>query len=99
MEPIVISKEVKFNPEGVRPNFLYTSDKMRVPLLCLEAGQEIPAHVSAEGLFYVVEGSAIFTLGEEKMDIGPGTLVIASAGAIRGIKSKERLVVIAVQAF
>lgn len=99
MEPVKINKEVKFNQEGIRPNFLYTSDKMRIPLLCLEAGQEIPAHASAEGLFFVVEGSAIFTLGEEKMDIGPGTLVIAPAGAIRGIKSKERLVVVAVQAF
>lgn len=99
MEPIDIRKEVKFNREGVSPNFLYISDKMRVPLLCLEAGQEIPAHASAEGLFYVIQGTGIFTLGEEKTEISPGTLIIAPAGTIRGIKSKDRLVVVAVQAF
>lgn len=95
MHPININNEKEFHKEGFRPKILYVSPKLKVPLICMEAGQVIPVHPSGTGIFYVLEGSAVFTVAGEKRDVKAGSVVIAPHGAERGIEAKERLVVVA----
>ena len=40
------------------PIILYMSKKTKVPLICLEKGQEIPPHLSALGIF-CIEGEGL----------------------------------------
>jgi quercetin dioxygenase-like cupin family protein len=65
-------------------------------LICLEAGQEIPAHPSGTGIFYVLEGKGIMYLDDEEISVSKGTVVVAPEGSKRGIKGVERLVAVAV---
>ncbi|MBI5327251.1 MAG: cupin domain-containing protein [Deltaproteobacteria bacterium] len=98
MEPINIDKKKMFYKDGFRPQILHISPKMKIPLICMEPGQMIPTHPSGAGIFYVIEGSAIFTVAGEKKEVKAGSIVIAPQGVERGIEAKERLVVIAFHA-
>jgi quercetin dioxygenase-like cupin family protein len=67
-------------------------------LVCLERGQEIPSRPEPYDVcFYVVEGSGTFTVGNDKADLSAGEMVFAPANVSRGIKCKERMVVLGVQ--
>jgi len=90
-----IKGEVRFNPDFM-PNILYMSKKAKVPLICLDNGQEIPPHPSAMGLFYCIEGEGTFIRGNEEIELKPGIMVVAEDGIERGMKSKGKLVVLAI---
>ncbi|HKZ46336.1 MAG TPA: cupin domain-containing protein [Thermodesulfobacteriota bacterium] len=98
MEPVKVDTKKMFFKEGFRPQILYVSPKLKVPLICMEPGQSIPTHPSGAGIFYVLEGSAVFTVGEEKKEVKAGSIVVAPQGVERGIEAKERLVVVAFHA-
>ncbi|MEM3873535.1 MAG: cupin domain-containing protein [Candidatus Bathyarchaeia archaeon] len=69
-----------------------------IVLVCLDAGQEIPSRPEPYDVcFYVVEGSGTFTVGNEKAELSSGQMVSAPANVARGIKSKERMVVLGIQ--
>jgi quercetin dioxygenase-like cupin family protein len=65
-------------------------------MICLEPGQEIPAHPSGTGVFYVLEGKGIMSLDGEEIELSKGKVVFAPEGSERGIKCIERLVAIAI---
>ncbi len=95
MNLIKLRERVQFN-EQFRPQILYASPDAKAPLICLEPGQEIPAHPSGTGIFYVLEGKGIMYLDDEEISLSKGKVVIAPEGAKRGIKGVERLVAVAV---
>lgn len=67
-------------------------------LVCLESGQEIPPRPEPYDVcFYVVKGSGTFTVGNEKADLRSGEMIFVQAHVLRGIKSKEQLVVLGIQ--
>jgi quercetin dioxygenase-like cupin family protein len=67
-------------------------------LVCFDRGQEIPPRPEPYDVcFYVVEGSGTFTVGNDKADLSAGEIVFVPANVSRGIKCKERLVVLGVQ--
>ncbi len=97
MEPIRLKEKIQFNKEHFIPNILFASPKVKMPLICLEPGQEIPPHGGHSiGIFYVKEGKGVFTLDDKKIDMEKDTIIIAQEGASRGMKCIERMVVLAV---
>lgn len=92
---IKLRDKIEFN-EQFRPQILHISPDVKVPLICLEPGQEIPPHPSGTGIFYVLEGKGIMYLDDKEIDLSKGKVVIAPDGAKRGIKGVERLVAVAV---
>ncbi|MGC8998928.1 MAG: cupin domain-containing protein [Candidatus Bathyarchaeia archaeon] len=67
-------------------------------LLSLDFGQEIPSRPEPYDVcFYVVEGSGTFTVGKEKADLSSVQMVFVPANVARGIRSKERMVVLGIQ--
>ncbi|MBI5048133.1 MAG: hypothetical protein HZB54_04200 [Deltaproteobacteria bacterium] len=68
MDPINVNEKKQFFKDGFRPQILHISPKLKIPLICMEQGQMIPPHPSGAGVFYVLEGSAIFTVAGEKKD-------------------------------
>lgn len=95
MNLIRLREKVLFN-ESFRPQILCAAPDAKVPLICLEPGQEIPAHPGGTGIFYVLEGEGIMYLDGEEIGLLKGKVVIAPDGSKRGIKGVERLIVVAV---
>ncbi|MEK7699666.1 MAG: cupin domain-containing protein [Planctomycetota bacterium] len=97
MEPIRLKEKIQFNKEHFVPNILFASPKVKMPLICLEPGQEIPPHGGHSiGIFYVKEGKGVFSLDDQKIDMEKDTIIIAPEGASRGMKCIERMVVLAI---
>ncbi len=94
MRVIDTTKAIKFLEE-FQPQPLYVSSSFKIPIICMEEGQTIPPHPGGAGIFYVVEGTAAFTIDGEVREAGEGSTVIAPHGVARGIKAKSRLVAIA----
>ncbi len=95
MNLIKLREKVQFS-EQFRPQILCASPDAKVPMICLEPGQEIPAHPSGTGVFYVLEGKGIMSLDGEEIELSKGKVVFAPEGSERGIKCIERLVAIAI---
>ena len=97
MEPIKLQEKIKFNKEHFIPNILFASPKVKMPLICMEPGQEIPPHGGHSiGIFYVKEGKGVFTLDNQKIDMEKDMIIIAPEGSSRGMKCLERMVVLAI---
>jgi quercetin dioxygenase-like cupin family protein len=97
LEPIRLKEKIQFNKEHFIPNILFASPKVKMPLICLEPGQEIPPHGGHSiGIFYVKEGKGVFYLDDKKIDMEKDTIIIAQEGASRGMKCVERMVVLAI---
>jgi len=91
-----LKDKVKFDPSRPVPQIVYSSPKARALLLGLEAGVEIPVHPdAAEVIFYVIEGRGTITVGEQSQEVESGYLVVAPAGAARGIRAQERTTILA----
>ena len=76
---------------------LLSTNNYTVALICLEAGQEIPAHPEPYGAcFYVITGKGKFTIGEETFELSKGQLIYAAADEVRAIQSLEKLVLIGI---
>lgn len=97
MDTIKVNEKIKFNKEHFIPNILYASPKVKMPLICMESGQEIPPHEGhSVGIFYVKEGKGVFTLDDRKIDMEKEMIIIAPEGSSRGMKCVERMVVLAI---
>ncbi len=69
-----------------------------VVLICLDSGQKIPSRPEPyEACFYIIDGSGIFSVGEEKYNLSKGHMISVPANVARGIKSNERLTVLGIQ--
>jgi quercetin dioxygenase-like cupin family protein len=68
-------------------------------LLCFEPDQSVPLHrhSKADEYFFVIKGKGRVTLGSEKIDVGSGYIIKASAGLPHQWKNgSERLVLLSV---
>jgi len=69
MEPVT-------NPNGIKSWKLYDTDNAMVVHLQLEPGESLKPHITpVDVFFYVLEGYGIVLVGEEKIKVGPDTLV------------------------
>jgi quercetin dioxygenase-like cupin family protein len=69
-----------------------------VVLVCLEKGQEIPPRPEPYDVcFYVIDGRGIFTIGDQQRELKSGSMVLALADVVRGIRSIERMSVLGIQ--
>ena len=95
MEVIDLNERVGFSKEFA-PKILRANPTYKVPLICLEAGTEIPPHPSGTGVFYFISGTGIMTVEGEAREVGPGSMVFVEKGETRGIKATDRLTAFAV---
>lgn len=95
MELIDVNEKAGFAPEFT-PRILRITAGYKVPLICLEPGQEIKPHQSGTGVFYFISGRGVMTVEGEEREVGPGNMVFVEKGESRGIRAKERLTAFAV---
>lgn len=90
-------EKVVFSPEGPRPQVLLQTEKVKVVLAGLEAGQKIPPHPERQGVYHFLEGEGWMRVDGERLRVGPGATVLVPEGAARGIEAESRLAFMAVR--
>lgn len=89
METSNIRDAISFSEEKLRKNPLFESEKLFYDAYCLMPGQEqkVHTHEGSDKIYYVLEGTASFTVAGEEGDLGPGNAVIARAGESHGVRN------------
>ena len=95
MELIDLFEKTGFAEEFM-PRVLRVKPEYKVPLICMEPGQEIKPHQSGAGVFYFVSGSGIMTVEGKENEVRAGKMVFVEKGESRGIRAVEKLVAFAV---
>ncbi len=87
-----------FSPEKMRKVNLFETPQMFCDLYCLEPGQEqkVHAHARATKFYYVVEGEALVTIGDETRRLAAGGLAWSAPDEPHGVRNggSERLVLL-----
>lgn len=84
-------EEASFSEEKLQKNSLFESQNLFYDAYCLLPGQQqkVHSHEASDKVYYVVEGTGRFTIGEEERDLGPGHAVIARAGEPHGVENRS----------
>ncbi len=68
------------NPHGVAVSKLYDTEHAQAMHITLEPGEHLKRHITpVDVFFFVLEGTGIVEIGEEKEEVGPDTLVDSPA--------------------
>lgn len=92
--------EIAVSPESVKMTKvnLFTSERMFVDYYVLLPGQAQAPHTHADNdkLYYVLEGSGMFLLGDVEHELGAGRGCVAAASVPHGVRNhtQERLVLL-----
>jgi mannose-6-phosphate isomerase-like protein (cupin superfamily) len=93
-----IKFERRFEADKMQKVNLFETERMFADIYCLEAGQEQKrhAHPGADKIYFVIEGTGRFYVGDDERDLGPDQLVLAPADVVHGLRneSQTRLVVL-----
>ena len=96
MEVKRVSDLISFRSEKMLKAGLFESERMFCDLYCFEPGQEqaLHDHDGNDKVYYVLQGSGLFTVGEETQSLEEGDATWAPSGEIHGVKnpSSDRLV-------
>ncbi len=102
METVNVPDAIEFSGEKMRKNSLFDSPHLFYDAYCLLPGQaqKVHAHEGSDKVYYVLEGTGRFTVGEEEQDLTKGQAVIARAGEPHGVRnaSEENLVLLVTMA-
>jgi mannose-6-phosphate isomerase-like protein (cupin superfamily) len=102
MNSKIVSDHISFSEEKMRKNSLFDSERLFYDVYCLLPGQsqKVHSHEGSDKVYYVVEGTGAFTVGEEERALGPGAAVMAPAGEPHGVRNatEENLVLLVTMA-
>ncbi len=102
MDSKYVSEAVAFSEEKMKKNALFDSPRLFYDLYCLLPGQQqkVHAHEGSDKVYYVLEGTGRFTVGDEEQDLGKGYAVMAPAGEPHGVRNEtdENLVLLVTMA-
>ena len=88
-------EKVVYGEKGPKHEILSETDRVRVLIGGIQAGQIIPSHPEGEGVYYFLEGRAWMTVDGERFAVGPGAIVLVPAGSKRGIAAETQLAFLA----
>lgn len=86
MELVNLNEKIAFAREFM-PRILRVKPEYKVPLICMEPGQEIKPHQSGTGVFYFISGMGIMTVEGKELEVKAGSMVFVEKGESRGIKA------------
>ena len=102
METSFIADAVAFSEEKMKKNALFDSPHLFYDAYCLLPGQsqKVHAHDDSDKVYYILQGTGRFTVGEEERDLSEGNAVIARAGDPHGVsnETQENLVLLVTMA-
>src|SRR4029453_2704771 len=98
MEVRNINSERRFSTEKMQKVNLFETERMFSDVYCLEPGQEQKRHEhsGADKIYFVLEGTGRFQIGDEDRELGADQIVLAPAETEHGVsnQSDARLVLL-----
>ena len=78
-----------FSPEKMKKVNLFDTERMFCDVYGLNPGQEQTAHAHAgsDKVYYVIEGTGHFRVGDAERVVGSGTAILAPAGASHAVRN------------
>ena len=78
-----------FSSEKLKKINLFDTDRMFCDVYGLEAGQaQAPhGHEGSDKIYFVIDGQAVFTVGEAEYQGGPGDVCLAPSGAKHAVRN------------
>lgn len=68
------------NPHGVDARPIYSHENAQVVVLTLKAGEALKRHITpVDVFFYVLEGTGVIEIGEEKQEVTKDTIIHSPA--------------------
>lgn len=102
METRSIAQSLSFSEEKMQKNTLFDSPHLFYDTYCLlpSQSQKVHAHEGSDKVYYVLEGTGHFVIGDEERDLSRGNAVIARAGDPHGVRNEtgENLVLLVTMA-
>jgi mannose-6-phosphate isomerase-like protein (cupin superfamily) len=70
---------------------LFDTERMFCDVYGLRPGQEQAAHshADADKVYFVLDGTGTFLVGDEERSVGPGSAVLAPAGAAHAVSNRS----------
>jgi quercetin dioxygenase-like cupin family protein len=96
-KPIAVNIEqaTEFARSGIVSKTLVETDRVKLILFCMEAGQELSEHTaSVPAIIHLVSGKATLKLGAETHQAEAGGLYYMPEGLVHAIKAHENLVML-----
>lgn len=89
METVTLSASRRFRSDKLSKVPLFDTEKLFYDLYCLRPGQEqrVHSHAGEDKVYLVLEGEALFDVGDERELLPEGTAVIARAGEPHGVRN------------
>lgn len=91
---------LRFSPEKLTKNNVYSCPQMACDVYCVEPGQSqrVHAHAAEAKVYYVIEGQGDITVGDRTETMGPGQFAFAPAGVMHGLtnNAKERMIALVI---
>ena len=78
-----------FSAEKMKKNNLFDTERMFCDVYCFEPGQEQSAHAHAgsDKIYFVIDGTATITVGDEVREAVAGSAVLAPAGSAHAVRN------------
>jgi mannose-6-phosphate isomerase-like protein (cupin superfamily) len=97
-----VAEEISFSEERMKKSSLFDSPYLFYDTYCLLPGQaqKVHTHEGSDKVYYVLRGTARFTVGDEEEDLDEGHAVIARSGVPHGVsnETEENLVLLVTMA-
>ncbi len=97
-----VAEELTFSEEKMKKNSLFDSPHLFYDAYCLLPGQaqKVHTHEGSDKVYYVLRGTARFTVGGKEEDLDKGHAVLARAGVPHGVRNEteENLVLLVTMA-
>jgi quercetin dioxygenase-like cupin family protein len=89
MEIVSLEAIRRFSDTKMQKVPLFDSDKMYCDQYCLLPGQaqKVHSHISEDKIYIVLQGEALFDIGNEQELLPQGNAVIAKAGIPHGVRN------------
>ena len=77
---VVNNADISENPHKVDVRKIYDTENAQAVHITLKPGESLKRHItSVDVFFYVLEGSGVVEIGDEKKEVGPDTLIESPA--------------------
>lgn len=82
---------VRYSSDGPAATVLHESAELKVVLVGLEPGQQLPVHPAPAASFHFLDGTGTMTVDDERLEVRRGSTVVVPSGARRGVTAGTRL--------
>lgn len=80
---------------GILSRTLYSGQGHKVVLFAFDAGQELSEHTASRpALLQILSGKGSLKLGQEELEIQPGSLAYTPAGLVHAVRAESPMVML-----